>query len=128
MDNDTIIGNDGDDMISGNIGDDKLTGGFGADTFYAAFSNNLGHDTITDFNNNQGDRIIVSNLDNITSILEQDNDIIIRFSGDSTLTLDNNAHFDYTSIIEYQTGQMMTAADSNHLLSTTTANILSITG
>lgn len=64
--NDTITGNAGNDTIRGGLGADLLTGGTGRDTFAFATGDSpfqrvagipVGHDTITDFNRGQGDRI-----------------------------------------------------------------------
>ena len=58
--NNTLIGGAGDDLLIGLLGNDQLTGGLGADHFMltSAPSNIISDvDTITDFNNLQGDKI-----------------------------------------------------------------------
>ena len=49
--NDTISGGNGKDTLTGGAGNDILTGGNGADTF--VFAAGFGHDTITDFGNDE---------------------------------------------------------------------------
>ena len=65
-----LIGNEGDNIIQslagndtlvGNAGSDTLTGGLGSDTFDYN-SNNDGHDIITDFNLSEGDKLDISDL------------------------------------------------------------------
>lgn len=58
QDADQVFGDDGNDSLSGDLGDDVLTGGTGADRFL--FRAGSGHDTITDFNSAEGDRIQLS--------------------------------------------------------------------
>jgi serralysin len=55
--NDMLDGGAGDDFITGDRGDDTLTGGLGADTFHT--NNVTGLDRITDFNQTQGDKVLV---------------------------------------------------------------------
>jgi VCBS repeat-containing protein len=52
--NDTLLGDDGNDTLVGGLGTNVLTGGAGADIFVMKTE---GRDTITDFNQGQGDRI-----------------------------------------------------------------------
>ncbi len=54
--NDTIFGNAGNDQIAGGAGNDFLSGDDGADSF--RFGANFGHDTITDLNFAEGDRLV----------------------------------------------------------------------
>lgn len=51
--NDTLHGRGGDDDLRGDAGDDVMTGGAGADQFVFG----TGHDTVTDFNADEGDMI-----------------------------------------------------------------------
>jgi len=55
QDEDLLFGDLGDDVLRGDLGNDTLAGGAGADTF--AFGAGSGHDTISDFNFGEGDRI-----------------------------------------------------------------------
>ena len=55
---DSVVAGDGDDLISGNDGNDTIRGGNGADQFH--FSSNGGSDIVTDFNPDDGDRLVVS--------------------------------------------------------------------
>jgi Ca2+-binding RTX toxin-like protein len=59
---DTIIGDAGPNRIEGWSGGDTLTGGGGADTFAFLWIWHRG-DRITDFNQAEGDRIDISNID-----------------------------------------------------------------
>jgi Ca2+-binding RTX toxin-like protein len=54
--NDTIFGNAGNDQISGGTGNDFLTGDDGADSF--RFGTSFGHETVTDLNFAEGDRLV----------------------------------------------------------------------
>jgi Ca2+-binding RTX toxin-like protein len=89
--NDTLVGGGGDDKISGDAGDDSLRGGTGADTFKFAFGED-GHDTITDFNFGDGDRIELdgfgSNVDydSLTITKDEHGDAVVSY-GDHTITL-----------------------------------------
>jgi Ca2+-binding RTX toxin-like protein len=60
--NDTINGGAGNDVISGGSGQNTLTGGEGADTFLFLNNPSLGHSTITDYSNAQGDKLDISDL------------------------------------------------------------------
>ncbi|MBC6442787.1 MAG: hypothetical protein GDA53_06640 [Rhodobacteraceae bacterium] len=57
--NDVLLGGAGNDRLISGQGDDRMTGGSGADTF--AFGSHLltpgGHDIITDFNPDEGDKL-----------------------------------------------------------------------
>lgn len=53
---DHLIGDNGNDYLDGGDGDDKMWGGADADRFY--FS--AGHDVVTDFNGDAGDRIVIT--------------------------------------------------------------------
>jgi Ca2+-binding RTX toxin-like protein len=55
--NDLVIGGAGKDYLSGDAGNDTLTGGGGADTFH--FMIGAGVDRVTDFNQAQGDRVVL---------------------------------------------------------------------
>jgi Ca2+-binding RTX toxin-like protein len=85
---DNVDGGNGDDTLMGAAGMDVLTGGVGADRFIfdaddsGATRNRA--DRVTDFSQNQGDRIVLSNLDAIVSTEEVDGFTFIgdgRFSG-----------------------------------------------
>jgi T1SS-143 domain-containing protein len=56
--NDMLYGDIGNDILDGGAGDDYLTGGTGADTFKVA----EGDDTITDFNQAEGDILDISDM------------------------------------------------------------------
>ncbi|MGD1699278.1 calcium-binding protein [Dapis sp. BLCC M229] len=59
---DSLDGGIGDDFLSGERGDDVLTGGAGADDFFFFYSadGSYGVDTLTDFNRDEGDRIVLA--------------------------------------------------------------------
>lgn len=59
---DSLDGGAGDDFLSGSRGNDVLTGGAGADDFFFWFNSDgsYGVDTLTDFNRNEGDKIVLS--------------------------------------------------------------------
>ncbi|QFS50184.1 M10 family metallopeptidase C-terminal domain-containing protein [Nostoc sphaeroides] len=63
--NDLLRGGTGNDTLIGGTGNDALVGGAGADTFLyntnAAFATSaVGVDTISDFNSDEGDKIVLS--------------------------------------------------------------------
>ncbi|MFD2207516.1 VWA domain-containing protein [Kiloniella antarctica] len=60
---DTLVGNDGNDTLIGGAGSDTLTGGDGADLFLF-YGQNVGVDvdTVTDYNQSEGDILDVSDL------------------------------------------------------------------
>jgi Ca2+-binding RTX toxin-like protein len=65
---DTLIGGKGQDLLNGGAGGDLLTGGADADTFLLAKLKYSGpkvsaRDTITDFNQAEGDRVDLSRID-----------------------------------------------------------------
>ena len=62
---DQIVGTRSNDWLEGGAGNDFLTGGGGGDTF--VFRANSGHDTVTDFNAAQGDRVM---LDSQTGVYD----------------------------------------------------------
>ncbi len=59
---DSLEGGVGDDFLSGGRGNDVLTGGTGADDFFFWFNadGTYGIDTLTDFNRDEGDRIVLA--------------------------------------------------------------------
>jgi uncharacterized protein YegL len=57
--NDVLVGGAGNDNLVGGAGNNTLTGGTGADTFMLS---NGGHDTITDYDKSQGDKVDISNV------------------------------------------------------------------
>lgn len=65
--NDVLFGGAGADKLYGDAGNDVLYGGAGADRFI--FAQGDGHDTIADFNHDQGDRIDLSGIFNADSHL-----------------------------------------------------------
>jgi Ca2+-binding RTX toxin-like protein len=66
--NDTLTGSAGNDFLDGGNGKNVLTGGDGQDYFRIGLKpssapyNDSQHDTITDFNNNQGDKVVIQTI------------------------------------------------------------------
>ncbi len=97
--NDVLKGENGRDTLNGGADDDMLTGGAGADTF--VFGANGGADTITDFNDRQGDHLNLAPAiwggDGYQSAAEVvarfadvvGNDIVFDFENGQTITLQN---------------------------------------
>lgn len=66
--NDTLVGEEGDDILWGDAGNDTLTGGADEDVFVfykTGQTNSAGHDTITDFNSEEGDRIFLTGFEGV---------------------------------------------------------------
>ena len=88
---DTLNGGTGDDVIFGSSGDDTLTGGLGADTF--EFTSTAGSDTITDYNFEEGDSIVIYRRNselNAVEIDEANNEITWQgLNGSITIGFDN---------------------------------------
>jgi len=100
---DTIIGNEfnnnldgqgGNDTLTGGAGSDTLTGGGGTDTF--VFADGFGFDTITDFNQAQGDRIDLTGVTAVTDFatlqtfaLQDGTNTVIDFTDGNVITLNN---------------------------------------
>ena len=83
---DIIYGQEGDDVITGGTGNDTLSGGSGADRFvYEAVGN--GHDTVTDFDQGEGDRVDLSDLlTGYNPVQDSINDFVfVRNSGGNTV-------------------------------------------
>jgi|GEM_PF-610308 len=90
---DQLFGNAGDDQLEGGNGDDLLTGGTGSDIF--AIAQSQGHDTINDFNLNEGDQIgLLGGLD-FNQLTFSGNQILFGSEILATLT-----GFDTTTLIE----------------------------
>jgi Ca2+-binding RTX toxin-like protein len=81
--NDIITTGGGDDIINAGDGDDAMTGGEGSDTF--VFQAGSGHDTITDFNYLDGDRLDIDPSAFETII--NSNSVILSDGGDNSITL-----------------------------------------
>ncbi len=90
-------GGGGNDRLNGGADDDELTGGAGADVFVFAEGN--GHDRITDFAPDAGDRIEFTGAGGIDSFADLKNNhaeqrgdaVVITTAGGATLTLDGVA-------------------------------------
>jgi len=92
--NDLVQGGSGNDQISGDLGDDTLTGGAGADIFL--FRQGSGHDTITDFNAGEGDRIMLPTGTTFTTA-SAGADTVITLSDGAQLTVSGVALADFNS-------------------------------
>ncbi len=62
--NDRLWGASGSDTLEGGTGNDQLTGGAGSD--HLVFFSGDGHDTITDFGSQDGEKIDLAGVDAIT--------------------------------------------------------------
>lgn len=92
--NDTVLGGSGDDQVygeggndhlSGDIGTDVMTGGAGADEFNFALG--YGNDTVTDFNQGEGDHVLISS--GTYSASQVGAHTVVTLSDGGTLTLLN---------------------------------------
>ncbi|VEC25258.1 Hemolysin, chromosomal [Shimwellia blattae] len=91
---DLMFGGGGDDILRGGTGDDILTGGSGSDTF-VWLKGDLGNDTITDFNEAEGDKIDLSDLlgddfdlnhlENYIKVTEVDGNAVMEINTDGQL-------------------------------------------
>ncbi|MBW7910551.1 MAG: M10 family metallopeptidase C-terminal domain-containing protein [Alphaproteobacteria bacterium] len=81
---DMLLGEDGDDMLFGGLGADILSGGDGADRF--VFDNLDGVDTVTDFDDSDGDVLEIGDLLSGFDVLDDDIADFVRLSetGDDT--------------------------------------------
>lgn len=80
--NDTLRGGTDADSLSGGSGNDLLAGNAGADRFY--FASSEGQDTIEDFNRNDGDKIVITNISGIT---QSNVTAFLQNNGSGTVTL-----------------------------------------
>ena len=111
--NDIIFGQEGDDLINAGAGNDILSGGsgnnilngdLGADTFLFLKSTISGHDTITDYNNAENDRLDISDLlvgsgytpgvSSVDSFIKID-----QTSGQVFVDKTGGGHFDATNMV-----------------------------
>ncbi len=84
---DTLMGGVGDDTLEGGLGNDVLSGGNGSDLFLFE-GDDLGHDTITDFNHHsQGTDVIA--LDAAPLSIEQAGGDTVITAANVTITLEN---------------------------------------
>ncbi|MDJ0660630.1 MAG: cadherin domain-containing protein [Crocosphaera sp.] len=101
---DTISGGAGDDIIAGNDGEDVLTGGTGADEFiFTEITNFI--DTITDFSETEGDKIVVSPAFAATSIDEFSFDTVtggLSFNGTEFAVLSGVSSLDLADSLVIQ--------------------------
>lgn len=87
---DRVNGLGGNDSINGELGDDKMTGGSGSDHFFFLFDGEGGKDVITDFDANGGGQsqdYIAAQFDDVLSIKQNGDDVVINFGDGNTLTL-----------------------------------------
>ena len=92
--NDTIDGGLGEDVVNGGKDNDILTGGANNDTFM--FTQNFGHDTVTDFKAG-GDADVIEFYTNVfadfaavqNAMQQVGNDTVITLDADNTITLQN---------------------------------------
>jgi Ca2+-binding RTX toxin-like protein len=88
--NDFLDGGAGDDVLIGGSGMDTLMGGDGADTFVFDLNDVDAVDTLRGFDTNEGDRIVVANVDNPDDVVI---DIVENGrTSDFTVTYDGETH------------------------------------
>lgn len=88
--NDVINGKGGADSLNGMKGNDTMTGGGGSDQFYFLFEGKGGRDVITDFDSKGGgddQDYIMANFDDVLSIKQVGDDVVIDFGFNNRLTL-----------------------------------------
>jgi len=92
----SVTGSNGDDLISGGTGDDLLLGGSGSDVFLFR-SNDIGHDTVSDFVVGEGsddvlsfDSSVFANFAAVLAATTQSgDDSVIRIDDENSITLQN---------------------------------------
>lgn len=88
---DLLMGFGGDDHLNGQGGNDRMTGGSGADHFYFLINDEPGgKDVITDFDAKGGggnQDYIGADFEDVVSIKQHGQDVVIDFGGGDTLTL-----------------------------------------
>ena len=90
---DTVFGNAGDDQIAGGAGNDLLSGDDGADSF--RFGAGFGHDTVTDLNFAEGDRLVfLAGSINNTNIVIDSLDKLQIFAHEAYEANHANVHVD----------------------------------
>jgi Mg-chelatase subunit ChlD len=107
----TFTGTDASDLIVGGLGEDFMTGNAGADSFIfdasTMGSNAVETDTITDFNQGQGDKLDLtdllsgenaSNLDDYLSFSKVGNDTLINVKADGSGDVDHIIKLENTDL------------------------------
>ena len=100
--NETLDGGNGADLINGGAGDDTLTGGSGADIF--EFTATSGNDTITDYNQGEGDilKFFRRSADTNTPFIDEANDQVTWQADGHTVTIDFNTDITASTVtIQY---------------------------
>ncbi len=123
---DILIGNGGDDVIDGNSGNDSMTGGTGADTFILNAPGN-GVDTITDYNQAEGD---VLDLSQVLTGFDPNSDVLDDFlqvttdGSNATVSVDQDGAANGASFTDIATLQGVTSGTVTVLLpNDTTQNV-----
>jgi len=101
--NETLDGGNGADLINGGAGDDTLTGGSGADIF--EFTATSGNDTITDYNQGEGDilRFFRRSADTNTPFIDEANDQVTWQADGHTVTINFDTEITASNLtIEYE--------------------------
>lgn len=87
---DDIDARGGGDSINGELGDDTMTGGAGSDYFFFMQDDKGGTDVITDFDARGGGEnqdYIAGGIDEVLSIKQVGDDLVLDYGGGNTLTL-----------------------------------------
>lgn len=88
--NDRINGLGGDDSLNGQMGNDRMTGGGGSDFFIFIIEDGGGKDVVTDFDARGGGEkqdYIGGSIDDVLSIKQVGDDLVLNYGGGNTLTL-----------------------------------------
>ncbi|MEY1555008.1 calcium-binding protein [Yoonia sp. R2331] len=86
---DNMVGGGGSDVIFGDRGDDAMSGGTGGDTF--VFRSGFGHDVISDFSDNNNEKINLRDVAAITGFGDLVNNHLTQDNGDAVITVGDNS-------------------------------------
>ncbi len=101
---DLVDGGAGDDALDGGKGDDVLIGGFGDDTFKGGAGEDLfdltqGNDVVTDFDPEEGDRIVLPDGQSF-DLIERGDDLLIRMDDGSTRVLEGVSREEFDRYVD----------------------------
>ena len=101
---DVVDGGKGDDALDGGKGDDVLIGGFGDDTFRGGAGEDLfdltqGNDVVTDFDPEEGDRIVLPDGQSF-DLIERGDDLLIRMDDGSTRLLEGVSREEFDRYVD----------------------------
>jgi Ca2+-binding RTX toxin-like protein len=101
---DLVDGGAGDDALDGGKGDDVLIGGFGDDTFKGGAGEDIfdltqGNDVVTDFDPEEGDRIVLPDGQSF-ELIERGDDLLIRMDDGSTRVLEGISREEFDRYVD----------------------------